>query len=132
MLDRRKFLLGSIGAGIAALGGAHSAASATDGIRNLLKRAVGPGEKVSGMIGVVVDESGTRMHSFGSSGVPGGALVISNFLWTPLDQGTTNLGMKFINPDFHPVDFTPLYRSISLLLSTAKKSVCPSSRQNFS
>jgi serine-type D-Ala-D-Ala carboxypeptidase/endopeptidase len=74
MLGRRKFLLGSIGAGIAASGGAHSAASVTDPIRNLLKRAVGPGEKVSGMIGVVVDEGGTRMDSFGSSGVPGLAL----------------------------------------------------------
>jgi len=74
MLDRRKFLLGSIGAGIAAFGGAHSAASETDSIRDLLKRAVGPDEKVSGMIAVVVDEGGTRMDSFGSSGVPGLAL----------------------------------------------------------
>jgi D-alanyl-D-alanine-carboxypeptidase/D-alanyl-D-alanine-endopeptidase len=39
-----------------------------------------------------------------------GALVLSNFLWAPMDQGTTELGMKLINPDFHPVDFTPLYR----------------------
>ena len=39
-----------------------------------------------------------------------GALVLSNFLWAPLDVGTTDLGMKLINPDFHPVDFAPLYR----------------------
>jgi CubicO group peptidase (beta-lactamase class C family) len=64
----------SIGAGIAALGGAHSAASATDPMRDLLKKAVGPGEKVAGMIAAVVDEGGTRMVTFGSSGVPGLAL----------------------------------------------------------
>jgi hypothetical protein len=69
MLDRRSFLLCSIGGGIAALGSAHSAASATDPIRDLLKKAVGPNEKVAGMIGVIVDEAGTRMDSFGSSGV---------------------------------------------------------------
>ena len=74
MLHRREFLLGSIGAGIAALGGAHSAASATDPIRDLLKKAVGPGEKVAGMIAVVVDNGGTRMVTYGSSGVPGLAL----------------------------------------------------------
>jgi CubicO group peptidase (beta-lactamase class C family) len=74
MLHRREFLLGSVGAGIAALGCAHSAASATDPIRDLLKKAVGPGEKVAGMIAVVVDEAGTRISSFGSSGVPGLAL----------------------------------------------------------
>jgi D-alanyl-D-alanine-carboxypeptidase/D-alanyl-D-alanine-endopeptidase len=74
MLDRRKFLLRSIGAGIAALGCAHLAASETDPILELLKKAVGPGEKVAGMIGVVVDEAGTSISSFGSSGVPGLAL----------------------------------------------------------
>jgi serine-type D-Ala-D-Ala carboxypeptidase/endopeptidase len=78
MLDRRSFLLCSIGAAIAALGSAHSTASATDSIRGLLKKAVGPNEKVAGMIGVVVDEAGARISSFGSSGVPG----------LPLDRDT--------------------------------------------
>jgi len=74
MLDRRRFLLGSIGAGIAAFGSANSAASATDPIRDLLKKAVGAGEKVAGMIALAVDEAGIRMASFGSTGVPGLAL----------------------------------------------------------
>jgi CubicO group peptidase (beta-lactamase class C family) len=74
MLHRREFLLGSIGAGIVALGGAHSAVSAAEPIRDLLKKAVGSGEKVAGMIAVVVDEAGTRTATFGSSGVPGLAL----------------------------------------------------------
>jgi serine-type D-Ala-D-Ala carboxypeptidase/endopeptidase len=38
-----------------------------------------------------------------------GALVLSNFLWQPIDAGTINLGMKMIKPDFHPVDFNALY-----------------------
>ena len=71
MLDRRKFLLGSISTGIAAFGSANSAASATDPIRDLLKKAVGAGEKVAGMIALAVDEAGIHMASFGSTGVPG-------------------------------------------------------------
>ena len=38
-----------------------------------------------------------------------GAIVLSNFLWRPIDAGTINLGMKFIDPDFQPVDFGALY-----------------------
>ena len=38
-----------------------------------------------------------------------GALVLSNFLWRPIDEGTINIGMKLINPDFHPGDFNALY-----------------------
>jgi serine-type D-Ala-D-Ala carboxypeptidase/endopeptidase len=34
-----------------------------------------------------------------------GALLLSNFLWQPLDVGTINMGMKMIRPDFQPVDF---------------------------
>jgi CubicO group peptidase (beta-lactamase class C family) len=74
MLDRRTFLLGSIGAGIAALGAARSAGSATDPIRELLKKAVGPGENVAGMIAVIVDDGRTRMVAHGSSGIPNLAL----------------------------------------------------------
>ena len=39
MLHRCEFLLRSIGAGIVALGGAHSAGSATDPVRDLLKKS---------------------------------------------------------------------------------------------
>jgi CubicO group peptidase (beta-lactamase class C family) len=39
-----------------------------------------------------------------------GALVLSNFIWQPLDVGTTAMGMKFINPDFGPGDLTRLYQ----------------------
>jgi serine-type D-Ala-D-Ala carboxypeptidase/endopeptidase len=74
VLDRRMFMLSSIAAGIAALGGKHSAASATDPIRDLLKKAVGEREKVAGMIAVVVDESGTRIVTYGSSDIPNLAL----------------------------------------------------------
>jgi CubicO group peptidase (beta-lactamase class C family) len=39
-----------------------------------------------------------------------GAIVLSNFLWRPIDSGTINTGMKMIKPDFFPVDFDALYR----------------------
>ena len=38
-----------------------------------------------------------------------GAIVLSNFLWRPIDTGTITLGMELIKPDFHPVDFKALY-----------------------
>jgi D-alanyl-D-alanine-carboxypeptidase/D-alanyl-D-alanine-endopeptidase len=71
MLHRREFLLGS--AAIAVMGGAGSASLAkptSASIRDVLKRAVGGNQKVAGMIAVVVDRGGTRMASYGSSGVP--------------------------------------------------------------
>jgi len=74
MLHRRDFLRGSIGAGIVALAGDCLAASATDPIREALKQTVGTRDNVAGMVGVVIDEGGTRMASYGSSGVPGLAL----------------------------------------------------------
>jgi hypothetical protein len=40
-----------------------------------------------------------------------GALILSNFLWRPIDEGTINLGMKVINPDFPQGDFNALYSS---------------------
>jgi serine-type D-Ala-D-Ala carboxypeptidase/endopeptidase len=40
-----------------------------------------------------------------------GAIVLSNFLWRPIDTGTINLGMKLIDPDFQPRDFGALYAS---------------------
>jgi D-alanyl-D-alanine-carboxypeptidase/D-alanyl-D-alanine-endopeptidase len=38
-----------------------------------------------------------------------GALVLSNFLWQPIDAGTISMGIKMIKPDFHPLDFNALY-----------------------
>ncbi len=69
-MHRREFLLGSIGAGIVALGGDCLAKPATDPIRAALRQTVGTRDKVAGMIAVVVDEAGTRTTSYGSSGVP--------------------------------------------------------------
>lgn len=40
---------------------------------------------------------------------PRGAVLLSNFLWQPIDAGTINMGIKMINPDFHWVDFHALY-----------------------
>ncbi len=72
MLDRRKILLGSIGA--IAFGGAGNAAPAMDAVRTALKQAVGTRENVAGMVAVIIDEDGTYMTSYGSSGVPGLAM----------------------------------------------------------
>jgi CubicO group peptidase (beta-lactamase class C family) len=38
-----------------------------------------------------------------------GAVLLSNFLWQPIDAGTINMGIKLIEPDFHTVDFHALY-----------------------
>jgi serine-type D-Ala-D-Ala carboxypeptidase/endopeptidase len=38
-----------------------------------------------------------------------GAVLLSNFLWPPIDAGTISLGIRMIKPDFHPVDFNALY-----------------------
>lgn len=70
-MHRREFLLSSIGMGIAALGSASATAPKTEPIRALLKQPVGANQKVVGMIAVTVDECGTRMATFGSSGVAG-------------------------------------------------------------
>ena len=71
MIDRRDFLWGSIGVGIAALNGVCTTLPETEPIRVLLKQTVGANEKVVGMVAVTVDEHGTRTATFGSSGVPG-------------------------------------------------------------
>jgi|HubBroStandDraft_1064217.scaffolds.fasta_scaffold15068_2 D-alanyl-D-alanine-carboxypeptidase/D-alanyl-D-alanine-endopeptidase len=74
-MHRREFLLGSMGAGIVALrgdalGGTCFAEPAADPIRAALKQTVGARDQVAGMVAVVVDQAGTRMTSYGSSGVP--------------------------------------------------------------
>jgi len=38
-----------------------------------------------------------------------GALVLSNFLWRPIDEGTIDIGMKLINSDFRSGGFNALY-----------------------
>jgi CubicO group peptidase (beta-lactamase class C family) len=70
MMHRREFLSCSIAAGIAALGGDCFAAEATDPVRAALEQTVGTRDKAAGMVAVVIDEHGTRMTSYGNSGVP--------------------------------------------------------------
>jgi CubicO group peptidase (beta-lactamase class C family) len=65
--------LGSIGAGIASLGGC-SAAPAPEPIRAAIKQTVGARDKVAGTVAVVIDEGGTSRVTCGSSGVPKVAL----------------------------------------------------------
>lgn len=38
-----------------------------------------------------------------------GAIVLCNFLWLPIDTGTTRIGMKMIKPGFPDMDFRALY-----------------------
>lgn len=70
-MNRREFLLGSIAAGIAAHGGLCATAPEIESMRAMLKQLVGVNDKVVGIIAVTIDERGTRMATFGSSGVPG-------------------------------------------------------------
>lgn len=69
MLCRRDYLVGSIGAGIVALGGT-GAAAAEDLVLAALKQAVGPRDKLAGMVAVIIDENGSRTSSYGNSGSP--------------------------------------------------------------
>lgn len=69
-MDRREFLLGSIASGIAAHCGFCAAAPESESIRAMLKQTVGVNGKVIGMVAVSVNEHGTQMATFGSSGVP--------------------------------------------------------------
>ena len=38
-----------------------------------------------------------------------GAVVLDNFLWLPIDTGTTRIGIRMIKPDFPDIDFRALY-----------------------
>jgi CubicO group peptidase (beta-lactamase class C family) len=67
-MHRREFLLGSVGAGIVALGGCASPPAA-ESARVMLQEAVGRRETIAGMVAVAVDHGGARMISHGSSGV---------------------------------------------------------------
>jgi CubicO group peptidase (beta-lactamase class C family) len=72
-MNRRDFLLGSIGSGLAVLG-ARSAWADDSWPMDVLKQAVGPRNGSAGMVAILIDESGTRMSSYGSSGKPGVAM----------------------------------------------------------
>jgi CubicO group peptidase (beta-lactamase class C family) len=72
MLRRREYLLGSLGAGLLALGG--RALAADDAVLVALKQAVGARDKAAGMIAVVIDDTGSRTASWGRSGAPNGAM----------------------------------------------------------
>lgn len=74
MLRRRDYLLGSIGLGIAALGGGSLAAPARESVRAALRQTVGSHDAVAGTVAIVIDESGQSMVAYGSSGVPNVAL----------------------------------------------------------
>lgn len=45
-----------------------------------------------------------------SSALGRGAVVLTNFIWLPIDTGTIMIGMKMIKPDFQTTDFFPLYK----------------------
>ena len=79
ILDRRDCLLGV--AGIAVLGSDCLAAPALEPIHAMLKQTVGTRDAVAGMIAVVADQDGTRMTTYGSSGVPGLAMDGDNELY---------------------------------------------------
>jgi CubicO group peptidase (beta-lactamase class C family) len=67
-MQRREFLLGSVSAGIVALGGCASAPAA-ESARPMLQEAVGGRQANAGMVAVAVDRGGAHMISHGSSGV---------------------------------------------------------------
>ena len=73
MMRRRDYLTGSIGAGLMAFCGDASASPAVDPVRTALRDAVG-GRANVGMIAVMIDETGARSASYGSSGAPHVAL----------------------------------------------------------
>ena len=67
--NRRDYLMGSLGAGLALLG-ARNAAADDAWTFEALKHAVGARNSSAGMVAILIDESGTRMSSYGSSGKP--------------------------------------------------------------
>jgi serine-type D-Ala-D-Ala carboxypeptidase/endopeptidase len=67
-MHRREFLVGSLSAGIVALGGCASVPTG-ESARAMLQEAVGPREANAGMVAVAVDRSGAHAISHGSSGI---------------------------------------------------------------
>lgn len=72
-MNRRDYLLGSIGAGLAFLGSRPVRAD-DDRVIQALKAAVGARSESAGMIAALIDESGSRLSSYGSSGKQGVAM----------------------------------------------------------
>jgi D-alanyl-D-alanine-carboxypeptidase/D-alanyl-D-alanine-endopeptidase len=68
-MNRRNYLVGSLSAGLALLG-ARKIRADDDRVIELLEQAVGTRKSSAGMIAMLIDESGTRMSSYGSSGRP--------------------------------------------------------------
>jgi D-alanyl-D-alanine-carboxypeptidase/D-alanyl-D-alanine-endopeptidase len=73
MMDRREYLMGAIGAGFALLG-ARNACADDDRVIQALKAAVGTRSGSAGMLAVLIDESGARVSTYGSSGKQGVAM----------------------------------------------------------
>ncbi|HKN22491.1 MAG TPA: serine hydrolase domain-containing protein [Terracidiphilus sp.] len=71
MLNRRELVKGAIAGGIVSLGHTCIAAPEMEPIRIALRQTVGTREKVAGMIAVIIDQEGTWIETYGSSGVPG-------------------------------------------------------------
>jgi serine-type D-Ala-D-Ala carboxypeptidase/endopeptidase len=74
MLNRRDYVLGSIGAGIVAVSGSCLAAPEIGPIRSALRKTVGASDKIVGSVAVVIDDDGTTKVADGSSGVSNVAL----------------------------------------------------------
>ena len=72
-MNRREYLMSSIGAGLALLE-ARSARADDDWVIEALKPAVGTRSGSAVMIAVLIDESGTRLSYYGSSGKQGVAM----------------------------------------------------------
>jgi CubicO group peptidase (beta-lactamase class C family) len=67
-MQRREFVIGSMSAGVIALGGCATA-PAIESARAMVREAVGAREASAGMVAVAVDSGGARMISHGSSGI---------------------------------------------------------------
>jgi D-alanyl-D-alanine-carboxypeptidase/D-alanyl-D-alanine-endopeptidase len=72
-MNRRDYLTGSLGAGLALFGARHVRAGDAS-TSEALKQAVGARDGSAGMLAVLIDESGTRLSSYGSSGKQGVAM----------------------------------------------------------
>jgi serine-type D-Ala-D-Ala carboxypeptidase/endopeptidase len=68
-MNRRDYLMGSLGAGVALLE-ARNVRADDAGPIEALKQAVGARSNSAGMVAVLIDDSGTRTMSYGSSGKP--------------------------------------------------------------
>ena len=72
-MNRRDYLKGSLGAGLALLG-ANKVFADDDRVGEALKQAVGARRGSAGMVAILIDESDARLTSYGSSGRPGVAM----------------------------------------------------------